>query len=235
VTLLSTQAFSASFQAEVGVAYADLDNDTTAIGIRGIGYFEAVNTDKHPLAEAAFLEDASNVELMHVMGTNDEFDFDIDIDITALSLNYYIPNTDLFASAILMRTSVDAGPIDDSENDWGISAGYSPIDNLLIKTTYFDDIDYEINLDAKYVHKLVNDTAVNVEASYAKADIDDSFGISADYYFNNKMSLGARVVSVADTDFGIQGKVFLADNFFIGASYLNGDSKIIDIEAGVRF
>lgn len=232
LSLASTTAFSGSFNAEVTANYADLDGDADTIALIGELYFAQVNTDGHPLEEADFLEKASNVELAYASTSAGP----VDSTLATLGVNYYIPDTIFFAGAAIARATVEVGSFDDSDTDWGLTAGVTPIEGLLVTTEYFNEPGYDLNLQAKYVKALAGETAVNVEASFQDAEEDNIFGLSADYYFNQKASLGANILSADETGYGIQGKLFVTNEFSIGAEYFTVDStNAIFLEAGYRF
>jgi hypothetical protein len=232
LSLASSAAFAGSYNAEVSVGYTDFDGDADAISLMGELFFAPVNTDGHPLEEAAFLEKASSVELSYTSIS----DGPADLTAAILGVNYYIPDTIFFAGAAIARTTVEVGSFDDSDTDWGLVAGVTPIDGLLVTTEYFNEAGYDLNLHAKYVKALKGETALNLEAFFEDSDFDNVYGISADYYFNKKTSLGANIVSADETGYGIQGNIFFNDQFSVGAEYFTVDSmNTISLEAAYRF
>ncbi|KZY28437.1 MULTISPECIES: putative porin [unclassified Oleiphilus] len=232
LSLASTVAFSESFKAEVGIGYADLDNDSSLKAMMGTLYFDSVNTENHPLAESAFLEEASNVQLVHGIGELGP----IDANVTSLVVDYYIPDTQFFVGAVILRSSAELGSTKITDTDWGLTAGFSPIENLLLTTSYLHEPGYDLNLDAKYVNKLTDDTAVNIEASFEKGDDDNTYDLSADYYLNKKFSIGANIIKAGETGYGIQSRIFLTNELSINAKYLTIDSNnSIFLDAGLRF
>lgn len=234
LSLASSAAFSGSYIGEVTVGYADFEGDADAVALIGEVFFAPVKTEGHPLEEAAFLEQASSAELSVVLGSFGQ----MDTTTTTLGVNFYIPDTIFFAGAALKRTTVeiDALDIDESENDWGVTAGVAPIVGLLITTEYFNDPGYDFNLHAKYVKALKGETAFNVEAAFQDAEEDNVYTISGDYFFNKKASLGATIVSADETGYGIQGKFFATDAFSVGAEYFTvDDADTIAVEAAFRF
>ena len=126
--------------------------------------------------------------------------------------------------------------MDESDTDWGLAVGITPIEGLLITTEYFNEAGYDLNLSAKYVKALKGETALNLEAFFEDADDDNTYGISGDYYFNKKVSLGASIVNADETGYGIQGNLFVTNEFSIGAEYFTVDSTdSIFLEAAYRF
>ncbi|PUA30149.1 MAG: hypothetical protein B0W54_06430 [Cellvibrio sp. 79] len=104
-----------SYQYENSIIYSQLQKDTLpdedfdgwAAGIGGISYFQRVNTDRGPLAEAAFLGKASGVRLFYTRtDTKESVDNgnwtereENKTDDVLLNVEYYIPDS------IFMRAS----------------------------------------------------------------------------------------------------------------------------------
>jgi predicted porin len=140
-----------------------------------------------------------------------------------------------FAGASISRSTFEKGSTDDSDTDWGLTAGVTPIAGLLVTTEYFNNAGYDFNLHAKYVKALKGETAFNLEAIIADAE-DKILGISADYYFNKNFSLGANIMSADKNSYGFQGKLFMSHRFSVGAKYSReGSANQMLLEAGFRF
>ena len=105
-------------------------------------FFTAVNTKGHPLEGANFLEKASSVILAYVLANAGS----ADATSTTLAVNYYILDTMFFMGAAISHTTLDNGPVDDSETDWGVAVGVTTIEGLLVTTDYFNDAGYDLNL-----------------------------------------------------------------------------------------
>src|SRR5690606_10509246 len=106
----------------LGKADTDIGSDGTLLGA-GIQYhFQAVDTSKGPLAEAAFINKSSNVSALQLHTDSDGDNF----DATVLGAEFYVPNT-------MFYVGFDYAIYDgDSDDSWSIDAGVTPIEGLLV-------------------------------------------------------------------------------------------------------
>lgn len=235
---LASSTATADYRGEIGALYSKIDGglldvDTLAVG--GEFHFSSVSTDTHPLAEAAFLERSNNISVAHQIMDQDF----LEIESTAATLEFYIPQAMLYLAPFYVHNSLQVenrvNLINGADNewdssDWGVSVGLTPIEGLRISTTWTDEVDYEINFDAKYVLKLANDTAVNLEIGYAEGQEDDftagddivTAGI--DYYFDRSFSVGFAVTDHAETEYEIRAQKFFTDYFNVLVAYQNADN-----------
>jgi len=235
-------ASEGDYQTEIGFQFqrVDVDNlgDDTAIGVDATYHFPRVNTAGHPLAEAAFLERSSNIGASYV--TYD----DLDLDVLSLSGEAYVEN--FYAAAQLTRN--DNG---NSTNDIGVRVGFLPSDGLLLTLGFDkeedagpggDDLNI-VSLGAKYVSKMANDTAFNLEGELSRADDDDdtmALALAGDYYFNRQFSLGLRLVetdnSDIDTAYGVGTRYFFTPVVSGELEYMSDDeTDIIWARLAARF
>lgn len=219
--------------AEIGAGYSKYDvdgNSLNAINLYGTWFINTLTTDGLPLAEAAFLTKANSLTL-----TYDSIESG---DVTTLTARgeFYIPSAYLYLAPYYSSVDFDGFG---SENDWGVEIGVTPIDGLLISTTYSDEYDYELNLDAKYVTQLSGDTAINIELGYAKAgdgEGDDTFDLGADYFFDSTLSVGAAIIDSDETGYAIRTRKFFTQTVSAEASYITYDDlDIVNLELSMRF
>ena len=109
IAALSISAAQA-YQVELngGVLYNSTDipggnSEITGLGVDGTYYFNPVQAKSGPLAEAAFIERASNVRAGYGYAQND--DFDVKSDSFNVGGEFYVPNSDFYAAASLGRTN----------------------------------------------------------------------------------------------------------------------------------
>lgn len=221
--VVSNAAIADSYRTEITVGATDSDATDTSLDL-GIRYhFQEVDTSGKPLAEAAFLNKSSNVyaETTNIAG-------DGDTETTA-GVEFYLPNTMFYGGFDVTKT--------DDNTSWKATLGVTPIDGLLVTTSYEEDVDYNLNLDAKYVTALGGDRWINLEANYENGDEDDTFGAAADFYFTSLTSIGLKLDNDGnDTDVTVRGRHFFSNEFFAGASFTAADNNdIIALEAGLRF
>lgn len=189
---LSGFAVADTYQAEIsGVATrSDSDylyEDTNQYGITGRYYFNVVNTDNLPLAEAAFLGRSSNVfagfeDVTRENGFASSQDYRVGAE-------FYIPENFLYVKAGVSRHSYRST----RDNDWFTTLGVVPIDGLLITTEYNSAYGYDANIHAKYLTEL-GGHYVNLEAGIADVGSHSTtIEIAGDFYFDNTFSVGGVI------------------------------------------
>lgn len=181
-TCASGIAVAQDYQFEVGANFTNTDIDNggsdDSFGAYGQYHFQPVRVGSNPLAEAAFINRSSHVELR---ASND-------FDALHGSVDFYIPDTIFFVGADVVRTDYDGA---DTENDWGARFGLTPITGLLVWTEYMDEVGYDFNVNAKYVLPLGGGNFLNLEGGYADYDHNDVLSVAADFYFDQTFSIGA--------------------------------------------
>lgn len=225
--------------------------------ISGEWYFESVDTQTHPLAEAAFLERASsismtakNTDTLTGVGYFDPEtgfstpDQQVDSRNSLIGeVSYYIPNTILHVGAMYQYSRIDvSGYGHFSSNDWGATLGVTPIAGLLILTEYQDEWGYDPNVKAQYVTKLGENNAMRLEASFYRFDDysfderDDFISAGGDFYFDRSWSIGTWMEHSFDTGFGLRSRKFFTDTFSVSGEYFElNSSHRYQISAALRF
>lgn len=244
-------ALAATYQSEISAAYADIDvsNDSEEgyfVGLEGTYYFSPVDTKNHPLAEAAFIEKASNLYIGLGNFEFKEAGDRLDIYQRSIGVDFYIPNTMFYLGAGVNEIKSKytwpaegnfAGGTDSSKWDstWFVKAGVAPVTGLLVWTEFTEDIDVsdQWNINGKYVIPLSGEQALNIEASYEKSDIsyaEDTITGTVDYYLDRNLSLGAGFVNVSynsdedsTTDYFVRARNFFTDNISAELTYTDGD------------
>lgn len=254
-------SIAATYQSELSAAYADIDISDDAeegyfVGLEGKYYFAPVDTGNHPLAEAAFIEKASNV---YVGLGNFEFKEAgerLDLYQRSIGVDFYIPSTMFYLGAGVNESKskyTSSGEFggDSSKWDsaWFVKAGIAPVTGLLIWTEFNENVDLseQWDINGKYVMPLSGDQALNIEASYEKSDIDlasDTITGAADYYLDRNLSVGAGFINMSfdnsdedsTTDYFIRARNFFTDNISAELSYTDGDYESSLMVGGtVRF
>lgn len=224
LVLASTTAM-ADYQGEVFASYENSNSgDTDWYFIGGTYHFSSVSTDSHPFAEAAFLERSNSISLAYSQTSQKDAD---DEDAVSAEVAIYIPQAMLYVAPFYTYTKSKFEGDSSSDNYWGVTAGLTPIDGLRITTTWVDDIDYDLNFDVKYVLKLVNDTAINLEFGFYETDEggEDFVSAAIDYYFDRTFSVGLEVEDQHESVYGIRTRKFFTENFSAYAAYRNGDDN----------
>ncbi len=197
--------------------------------------------DEMPLAEKAYLSHSNNFRLIHSMIDIEDGSFDIDL----ARMEFYVSNLNIYIAPFYLYT----GGAESSDNTYGASLGAVIFDGFRVFTSFSKELDYEINVDIKYVTELGNGRAINVEFGYEKFDdsdedelddsgIDDYFGVGMDYYFDNTFSVGVFFDSglgsnqffnsadllVGEDSIGLRTEKFFSEQFSLAGSYKTSDT-----------
>lgn len=210
-----------SYQGEVGATYTDVDGDDGAFGIRGEFHLNPVRTRNLPLAEAAFLQQSSNV----YAEANDDF------DSLTVGGELYIPDTMFFVGAGVNRIS-NGG----SDTTLFATLGLTPINGLLITTDFTDD-GYDANIGAKYVVDLGAGNFANFEGEYRDGDVEDYLRLDADFYFDRTLSIGAGYAdNYGGDEFTLRARNFFTEEISAEIAYTDSDwGDRIMIGGAIRF
>ena len=220
LSALAVTGTANAYQAEVGASasYVDPDNGDSgsAFGVNGTYYFNPVQTRNAPLAEAAFLDRASNVSA----AINYADRGDVDSTRYGIGAEYFVPNSDFYLSGNVSRHDSERdtpfGTIDNDTTYYGAEVGYLPAPGLLIAAGlkgYDNDNDDGVDptLRAKYVTTLSNGKDINLEAGAAFGDLDE-YNLAADYFIDKTFSIGAYYYNndLTDTnEFGVNARKFI--------------------------
>ncbi|SMF47484.1 Putative general porin [Alteromonadaceae bacterium Bs31] len=219
-----------SYQGELNATLANVDVDGGSSenlwGIGGEFYFAPVNTEGHPLAEAAYLEWASGVHASYVSQDGG------DVSSTNIGAKGYIPNSIIYLGADYTRVDYDNG----DSNTWSFTGGVRLIENLLLTTTYNDDTGYDLNVSAKYVAKISGNQAVNIYGSFVNDD-NNSFTLGGDYYFTPKTGVGVKIDDYGSTsDYTFNVSHFFTEELYLRGFYTSGEySDTFGLKGGWRF
>ncbi|MCE3253216.1 MAG: hypothetical protein K0Q67_2236 [Cellvibrio sp.] len=255
-TIISTAGFltapfalAATYQSELSAAYADIDISESSeegyfVDLEGKYYFAPVDTANHPLAEAAFIQKASNAYLNLGNAEYKDAGERLDIYHRSLGVDFYIPNSMFYLGAGISerksKASWAGGNYSDSnqwDSTWFVKAGIAPVTGLLVWSEFTEDVDVsdEWDINGKYVIPLSGEQALNIEASYENTyDVIDTITVAADYYLDRHLSLGAGFIntsydgdrysdSESNTDYLIRARQFFTDNASLELSYIDGD------------
>ena len=245
--LLSALAITGTahaYQAEVGASAGLIDPDngssSGSFGVDGTYYFNPVQTRNAPLAEAAFLDRASNVNAKYQydeVGDDERHRYGIGAEV-------FVPNSDFYLSGNVGRDDVkfDRGG-DFDETVYGAEVGYLPAPGLLLALGVkgYDEKDGKDGADptvrAKYVTQ-VGGNDINLEAYGAFGDLDE-YRVKGDYYLDKTLSVGADYYNNDLTnrdEWGISAKKFLNQQVSLeGRVGLGDDYNTYGIRGAYRF
>lgn len=236
LAILATANVAQAYQYEVGAGVSRTDPDigkaTNDINVEATYYFESVDTKDYPLAEAAFMNRASNVSAAVTYGK--------DSPTTNTSVNlggeYYLPNSDFYVGAGYSKDETKTSGVKDSIENYSAEVGMLPMPNLLVAVGVVDNSQgTDPTLRAKYVYKLgENDINLEAKASFGDADV---FNVGADYYIDRTLSVGAAYTDNGNSDsFGIRARKFLTEDVSVQGTVDFGDnSDVFGVSGTYRF
>lgn len=258
-----------AYQAEVNVGYENTDIDDTdsvdTYAISGKYYLNGVQVKNAPLAEAAFLDKASNIGLAYANASTGDDGFELEIDTIGINGEFFIPNSQFYIAGSLNRAEVtfesEFGEVSDDNTGYAIEAGYLPINGLLLAagiskenidatqvakkgfvnaystaTALADDT--AVTLRAKYV-TLIGNHFANFEASTAFGD-ENAYGVAADLYIDPTLSVGVSINDATledfDTIFSVRAQKFFTPAIAVGLNYTTTEgADSIGINGTFRF
>ena len=233
--IASGVAVADSYKAEVGAKVFRNDVDGapdkfTAYGVDGKYYFNDVQTNNLPLAEAAYIGKNSNIfaDALHIPKKS----YLASGDVYNVGVEFYIPESFLYVAGGVQRFEADGAR---SDNDWFTTVGITPIDGLRVTTSYYHDEGYDANVRAKYVTEIGGGHFINVEAEVADTDDGTYKEVGGDFYFDNTFSVGGSIADTgAENAYTVRSRKFFTERFSGEVSYTDYDSGN-QILAGVDF
>lgn len=235
---VSAAAMADSYQGEVSfgatrVNSEFLESDGKSYALSGSYYFSPVEVGSFPLAEAAYLGQKSRVygSYLNVPSQNGF----PSANGYAVGMEIYIPENFVYfqlgASRYKMRDPYN------SNNDWSASVGLTPINGLLVSTSYSQDAGYNPNVYAKYVTE-VGGQYINLEAGVADTDGSGTLSlIGGDYYFDETLSLGGKLQHSNDEDlYELRVRKFFTSSFSGGVILEDGEEEnSVTVNLSLRF
>ena len=233
--LAMTGAQAYQFEVQGQSEYIDNTvNDKNFTGaVQGTYYFKNVDATKGPLAEAAFLNQASNFSLAYNYG-----EYDVDADkadfvshVYGAKAEAYVPTqfVPVYASASYNHTKTDAkndmSADDEGQGDrYALEVGALAAPNFLVAVGYTSVAD-QYSLDA------FNILSNGVVSAGLESDTirDDQDAITARTKYvgpidGTNMSIGfeAGLVYGENTLYNLKSDLYLTPKFSVGASYAEG-------------
>ena len=231
--LAMTGAQAYQFEVQGQSEYIDAsdanDKDFTG-GLQGTFYFKDVDSSKGPLAEAAFLNQASNVSLAYQYGQYDapveEGRSDIESHVYGAKAEAYIPTkfVPAYASASYSHTHTDGKNSvtrDDNGDRYALELGAVVAPNFLVAVGYTSVADTTA-LDA---FNVMGNGVVKAVGEAATIGEDQDAVTARTKYVGNidgtNMALGleAGLVYGEDTAYQLKTDLYLTPALSVGASY----------------
>lgn len=231
VLLAMTGAQAYQFEVQGQSEYIDnTANDKDFTGaVQGTYYFKDVDASKGPLAEAAFLNQASNVALAYSYGENGQEEAGRSRTVNhtyGVKGETYIPTkvVPVYASASYSHTIADnkAGKADDNGDRYALELGALVAPNFLVAVGYTSVAD-QTSYDA---FNIVSNGVAKAALESATIDGDQDAITARTKYVGaidgTNMSIGfeSGLVYGEDTAYNLGTTLFLNPQLSVGASYM---------------
>ena len=231
-------AFSATGDIDVGQYSADHD----LFGLGGAYYFNKVDTSKGPLAEAAFLDRASNIGLILATGEVDGDNEDFDVDSYAAGSRIVIGEGGWLVDLGAGRDEIE----NQDEDTFSIGGGKYVLENTAVVLGYTNvdsDIDgesdeYDLGVEHLW---LFDQGALKLDGNIGRIDLDegddvDVWGLDTTYYVTDRLGFGAGYgqEDSDDTDlesWSLFAQWFVTEKVALALGYTNEQENDIDYEA----
>ena len=251
LAMTGAQAYQAEVQGTVGYYDAELNDGNYNVGAQGTYYFKDIDTSKGPLAEAAFLNQASSISAGYNFGqltadinsitvggntaaVNEEFD--VEQHSYGVKGETYIPTSvvPVYASASYNHSKTDVKndftallQDDDSGDRYALELGALVAPNFLVAVGYTSVAATE-SLDT---FNILNNGLMSATMEARSIDEDQDAITARTKYVGpidgTNMSLGfeAGIVYGEDTLYNLKSDLYLTPKFSVGASYAEGSYK----------
>lgn len=241
----SMPALAEPYQWEIEGGYSEVedklfvngDQDTKRYTVSGKYYFSAVETLGRPLAEAAFLGRASNINLVtDYRSAASEYQYciygeqgcqvqhrqnDMSQVGVGAGIEYFVPNSIFYLSASIKRSEQEleyraqslAGDsyysYDRNKTYWSAAVGVMPVDGWLIAANFGENDEF-------------NGSESSLETKYVLPLGERALNLTGEYYIDNH---GYHYV-----DWKIGADYYFSPTFSVGGTYADGDTYGIRAE-----
>jgi len=235
------EANAAASRTNIDLGNEDGDVDRFAIG--GSFYLDAVDTQKGPLSEAAFLDHASNISAGYVYTDLDDIVEDLDGDEYGISGRYVL---DLDSIPLIFEGSYTRSTPDFSDIDtFSVGFGAYLTDTTTLVATFGNiDVDeggdadfYELSL--KHLWSLTSG-AIVLEGNYGSVDVDnaddvDVYNAAATWYVNDTLGFGGRFgrfdnFGLEADEYAVFSEWFITEGIAVSAEYSYSEIDDTDVE-----
>jgi hypothetical protein len=250
----------ADYQWELGTDYAtgdieigSFDADLDVFSVYGTYFLDTVDTSKGPLAEAAFLDRASSVQVDYSNGEFDGIFGDVDVEGYGIEGRYVFDQSGWLVDFGYRQDEFD----NDDIETFSIGAGKYIAENTALVVSYANtEDDFDVDSDAYGVNLehlwSLEQGAIKLDAGYTFVDPDQGdevnvFSVDGTYYVNNSLGFGVSY-ALADSDdtdledWSLYSEWFINEQVAVSLAYTESEddktgveSDAIVISARVRF
>ena len=226
--LAMTGAQAYQFEVQGQAEYIDTtanDKDFTG-GLQGTYYLKNVDSTKGPLAEAAFLNQASNVSVAYNYGEVGSQGVDVIAHNYGIKAEAYVPTkvVPVYASASYSHTILDSKNENNADNNgdrYALEVGALPTQNFLVAVGYTSVAD-QAAVDAFNV--MGNGVVKAVAEAETISQDQDAITARAKYVgaidgTNMAVGFESGIIYGEDTAYQLKTDLFVTPKLSVGASY----------------
>jgi len=252
LAMTGAQAYQAEVQGTVGYYDAELNDGNYNVGAQGTYYFKDIDTSKGPLAEAAFLNQASSISAGYNFGQlTSEINSSVTFGGTTVAINEefdveqhsygvkgetYIPTSvvPVYASASYNHSKTDAKndftallQDDDSGDRYALELGALVAPNFLVAVGYTSATEKD-SLDT---FNILNNGLMSASMEARSIEKDNDAITARTKYVGpidgTNMSIGfeAGLVSGEETMYQLKSDLYVTPKLGLGLSYTDGSYK----------
>lgn len=229
VLFAMTGAHAYQFEVQGQSEYVDTTvNDKNFTGdLKGTYYFKDVDASKGPLAEAAFLNKASNVSLAYHYGKYNDADVNFQNNTAGVKgeayfTTPYTASIPLYANASYNHTNLDFknGDPDDNGDRYALEVGAMPTNNFLLAVGYTRTNPFALDTSdilSYGIAKSVGESAFSDHKDFTTARAKYVGAID-----NTNMSIGFEAKGIFNSDRGaysLKTDLFLNPALSVGVSF----------------
>lgn len=206
--------------------------------VQGTYYFKNVDATKGPLAEAAFVNQASNVSLAYNYGEYDEAGLDIVSHTYGAKAEAYVPTSivPVYASASYSHTINDSKnelATDDQGDRYALELGAVIVPNFLVAVGYTSVAD-QASYDAFNI--LSNGVAIAALEADTISDKKDAITARTKYVgaidgTNMSIAFESGIVYGRDTAYNFKTDLYLTPALNVGVSYAKTSADVTNDNA----
>ena len=252
LAMTGAQAYQAEVQGTVGYYDAELNDGNYNVGAQGTYYFKDIDTSKGPLAEAAFLNQASSISAGYNFGQlTSDINSSVTVGGTTLAINEefnveqhsygvkgetYIPTSvvPVYASASYNHSKTDVKndftallQDDDSGDRYALELGALVAPNFLVAVGYTSATEKD-SLDT---FNILNNGLMSASMEARSIEKDNDAITARTKYVGpidgTNMSIGfeAGLVSGEKTMYQLKSDLYVTPKLGLGVSYTDGSYK----------
>lgn len=233
-----------AYQAESTIAYEHIDMDDgkgNGVVITGKYYFSPIQTRNAPLAEAAFLNKASNIGggFAYNKLEDDEDLLELQFNSLGVTGEVFIPDTQFYVSGALYRTNTKItvpllGSDSKAHNGYALEAGFLPINGLLFAAG-IADLSKTLNpvqlSQYGFVSNFMNSTTVSGEDDDKAVTLRAKYVTQLGGYYTN---FEAQSYFGDETTYRLAADLYLDPTLSVGVSIADSTADDSDSIFNIR-